>query len=221
MGVPKDWIIHWQLNWSKIVLLFATIPEPSNKSKLFGRGCLLPGFRILTGLSNPSLISLTDLPTLVDSGTITSGSPWRMYSPLYTVQFVHMYFDLEKGFASNGWHFQLKNDRFLDDEALENSDSSEFSDETEFLLLRMNSIPDSSKIRKSRFSSYFCRRWNFIFARFTLIFAACSLALPDNEFLKWQALLQTYELYAVNHMQHMICCIWLVNFRNFPFLSCR
>ena len=70
----------------------------------------------------------------------------------------------------NGWQFQLKNDWFLDEEALEHVDSS---DEDEFLLLRMNSNPEPSMIPK-RFSSYFCSRWNFIFARFALIFAAGS-----------------------------------------------
>ena len=80
--------------------------------------------------------------------------------------------------------FQLNNDRFLDDDALENVDSSDSSDEDEFLLLRMNSNPDSSKIPKLRFSLYFSCRWNFIFVRFALIFTAGSFALPDNEFLK-------------------------------------
>jgi len=116
---------------------------------------------------------------------------------------------------ANGWQFQLKNDCFLDDEALEKDDSSDSSDEDEFLLLRMNSNPEPSMIPK-RFSSYFCCRWNFIFARFALIFAAGSLALPYNEFLKWQALLQTYELYAVNHMLHMIGQCQKLSFLELP-----
>ena len=109
------------------------------------------------------------------------GSRGRIRSPLF------MWYSFFVLAISSSEHAILaiikmdKNDHCLDDEAHEDDSSS---DEKVFLLQKMNSRSDASKIPKpKRFSSYFCC-WYLIFARYALRLVLAPCARPDQDFVK-------------------------------------